>query len=167
MQHELASDPPKTATNCKRGSPVEGEDFSKQEDFAQFTSSDPSFNLRQWRNTANDHLHQSGDMISEQLKKSLYRNKIAPHDMKQHQMLHQQWWDINGTVLRGYVAQVQGGQGETAPEGKCMRDLGTNFSQESKNVCEATLGQAQTRNRALTERRRQNHRESNARQGRR
>ena len=49
-----------------------------------FTSPDPRMNLRQWNKNAEEYATRTGERVSDGIRRSVYMNKIAPQDMRQH-----------------------------------------------------------------------------------
>ena len=54
-----------------------------------FTSPDPRINIRQWNKNAEEYATRTGERVSDGIRRAVYMNKIAPHDMSQHLMLNQ------------------------------------------------------------------------------
>jgi len=95
----------------------------------KFTTADPRINLRQWNKNANEYTARTGETVSDGLKKSVYLNKIAPTDMRQHLMLNQGRLDTAESIaheiedycdaLEEFSKDASNGQpGFVAPVGK-------------------------------------------------
>ena len=96
-----------------------------------FSSADPRINIRQWNKNAMEYTARTGDVVSDALKKSVYLNKIAPAEMRQHLLLNQSRLDTPRALQQeiedycdvmeennqkdttyGFVAPVTGGDGK-------------------------------------------------------
>ena len=54
-----------------------------------FTSPGPRVNLRQWNKNPEESVTQTGERVSDGIRRAVSLNKIAPQDMRQHLMLNQ------------------------------------------------------------------------------
>ena len=71
-----------------------------------YTSRDVRVNLRQWRKGANEYEAQTGDRISEHIKKGVDFINIAPHATMQHLMINQQRLDTSDATETTYYIRA-------------------------------------------------------------
>ena len=55
----------------------------------EFTNVDPRVNLKQWKKDAQAYFEKTGERVPDSIKPTVYVNKAAPHELRQHLMMNQ------------------------------------------------------------------------------